>query len=374
VESTRLEPAISNQKSRIPVESQRYAYIAAIFAAVGGLLFGYDTGVISGALIFIKKSFGLSIFEQGLVVSVVLVGAAVTAISGGSLSDRFGRRKMLLITSLIFIAGAVVCCAAGSDPVLIVGRLVVGAGIGLASSVVPLYISEIAPADARGWQVSLFQLAVTVGILVAYITDYTLAASGNWRWMLGLAVVPGAMLGAGMLYLFCCLTNLSDASRSTRPELDFLAVRIACARRLALLLLPCAGDERPHSGRNRRHLAEEALAEPNQRPFPGSYALGNLWKVVNIALGSGHIWTDRRAMAAYCDYSGTEESLFIGGLKQMTVQRGFKNMNIFGLAEGFSRPRLGKQILVSLLRSALLFAIWPQSLLAHQDAQAPPQA
>jgi len=79
-------------------------------------------------------------------------------------------------------------------------------------------------------------------------------------------------------------------------------------------------------------------------------------------------------MAAYCDYSGTEESLFIGGLKQMTVQRGFKNMNIFGLAEGFSRPRLGKQILVSLLRSALLFAIWPQSLLAHQDAQAPPQA
>ena len=201
MESTRLEPAISNQKSRIPVESQRYVYIAAIFAAVGGLLFGYDTGVISGALIFIKKSFGLSIFEQGLVVSVVLVGAAVTAISGGSLSDRFGRRKMLLITSLIFIAGAVVCCAAGSDPVLIVGRLVVGAGIGLASSVVPLYISEIAPADARGWQVSLFQLAVTVGILVAYITDYTLAASGNWRWMLGLAVVPGAMLGAGMLYL-----------------------------------------------------------------------------------------------------------------------------------------------------------------------------
>jgi len=154
---------------------------------VGGLLFGYDTGVISGALIFIKKSFGLSTFEQGLVVSVVLVGAAVTAISGGSLSDRFGRRKMLLITSLIFIAGAVVCSAAGSIPVLIVGRVVVGAGIGLASSVVPLYISEIAPADARGWQVSLFQLAITVGILVAYIADYTFAASGNWR---GCSVLP----------------------------------------------------------------------------------------------------------------------------------------------------------------------------------------
>jgi len=256
VESTRLEPAISNQKSRIPVASQRYVYIAAIFAAVGGLLFGYDTGVISGALIFIKKSFGLSTFEQGLVVSVVLVGAAVTAISGGSLSDRFGRRKMLLITSLIFIAGAVVCCAAGSDPVLIVGRLVVGAGIGLASSVVPLYISEIAPADARGWQVSLFQLAITVGILVAYVADYTFAASGNWRWMLGLAVVPGAMLGAGMLYLpetprYLARQGRFDSARSVLVKIrgiedvdaEFLQIKAATQKtelrgRFSDLLLP----------------------------------------------------------------------------------------------------------------------------------------
>lgn len=97
-----------------------------------------DTGVISGALIFIKKTFGLSTFEQGLAVSSVLVGAAVTAITGGSLSDRLGRRKMLLITSVIFMAGAVVCSAAGSIQVLVVGRVILGVGIGLASSVVPL--------------------------------------------------------------------------------------------------------------------------------------------------------------------------------------------------------------------------------------------
>jgi len=138
MESNRLDPAITDHISHVPVGSQRYVYMAAIFAAIGGLLFGYDTGVISGALIFIKKTFGLSTFEQGLAVSSVLVGAAVTAITGGSLSDRLGRRKMLLITSVIFMAGAVVCSAAGSIQVLVVGRVILGVGIGLASSVVPL--------------------------------------------------------------------------------------------------------------------------------------------------------------------------------------------------------------------------------------------
>lgn len=199
--ATRLDPATPGHISSAPAASRWYIYIAKIFAAIGGLLFGYDTGVISGALIFIKRSFGLSTFEQGLAVSSVLVGAAVLAITGGSLSDRFGRRKMLLITSLIFMAGAVVCAVAGSIQILIAGRVIVGMGIGLASSVVPLYISEIAPASARGWQVSLFQLAITVGILVAYMADYFFAPSSGWRWMLGLAVVPGALLGAGMLYL-----------------------------------------------------------------------------------------------------------------------------------------------------------------------------
>jgi len=176
-----------------------FVFIAAIFAALGGLLFGYDTGVISGALIFIKSQFHLSVFQQELVVSVVLIGAAVGALGGGRLADAFGRRFMLMVTALIFIAGAVFCAAADSVGSLIAGRIIVGLGIGLASSTVPVYISEVSPPGARGWQVSLFQLAITVGILGAYLVDYGFAASGGWRWMLGLAVVPGALLGLGML-------------------------------------------------------------------------------------------------------------------------------------------------------------------------------
>jgi len=176
-----------------------FVFIAAVFAAVGGLLFGYDTGVISGALIFIKSQFRLSVFQQELVVSVVLIGAAVGALGGGRLADTFGRRLMLIVTAVIFMAGAIVCAAAGSVGTLIAGRIIVGLGIGLSSSTVPVYISEVSPPGARGWQVSLFQLAITVGILGAYLVDYGFAASGGWRWMLGLALVPGALLGLGML-------------------------------------------------------------------------------------------------------------------------------------------------------------------------------
>lgn len=179
----------------------KFVYVAAAFAAIGGLLFGYDTGVISGALIFIEKTFALSTFHQELVVSVVLVGACAGALSGGRLADRFGRRAMLIFTAITFIAGALICAMSTDVTMLIVGRAIVGLGIGFASSTVPLYISEVSPAGARGWQVSLFQFAITVGILAAYLVDYAFAGSGSWRWMLGLAVVPGAALGLGMLVL-----------------------------------------------------------------------------------------------------------------------------------------------------------------------------
>jgi len=181
--------------------STGFVIFAAIFAAVGGLLFGYDTGVISGAILFIKEQFVLSTFQQELVVSMVLAGAALAALSGGSLSDRIGRRAALIVTSIIFIAGALVCAFAQSVTILLLGRFIVGLGIGLACATVPVYISEVSPPKARGWQVSLFQLAITVGILVAYVVDYAFAHIQGWRWMVGLAAIPGVILATAMIYM-----------------------------------------------------------------------------------------------------------------------------------------------------------------------------
>src|SRR5438552_18368480 len=152
-----------------------FDYIAASFAASGGRLFGYDTGVISGALIFIKREFGLTTVAEEIVVSGVLLGATLGAIVGGKAADLFGRRRVLLVTAAIFGIGALASAVAPSPPVLIVRRVVAGSAVGLASTHVPVQLSDIAPPHARGWIVSLFQLAVTVGIVVAYLTDYAFA-------------------------------------------------------------------------------------------------------------------------------------------------------------------------------------------------------
>ena len=179
----------------------RFVFIAALFAALGGLLFGYDTGVISGALIFIKREFGLTTAAEEIVVSGVLLGATIGAIIGGKAADFFGRRRVLLVTAAIFGIGALTSAIAPSPAILIVSRVVLGLAIGLASTNVPVYLSEVAPARARGWVVSLFQLAVTIGIVIAYLTDYAFAGMEGWRWMLGLAVVPALVFGAGMFFL-----------------------------------------------------------------------------------------------------------------------------------------------------------------------------
>ena len=179
----------------------RFVYVAAAFAGLGGLLFGYDTGVISGAELFFRTDFALSDFALEIIVSGVLAGAALGALVGGRLADVFGRRRLLIVTALIFAAGALLCALAPTVALLIVGRIIVGLGIGLSSGTVPVYISEVSPAESRGWTVSLFQLAITLGILLAYLVDYALAAVQGWRWMFGLAVIPAAIFALGMLFL-----------------------------------------------------------------------------------------------------------------------------------------------------------------------------
>jgi sugar porter (SP) family MFS transporter len=179
----------------------RFVILAALVAAIGGSLFGYDTGVISGAILFVRPEFGLGTTQEELVISAALVGATIGAIASGRLTDKVGRRAVLLGAAASFAFGGLASAFASGAAMLIVARVIVGAAIGVASYAVPLYISELAPPRWRGWLVSLNQLALTVGILLAYVVDYGFASSGAWRWMLGLAVVPAVLLGVGVAFL-----------------------------------------------------------------------------------------------------------------------------------------------------------------------------
>ncbi|MDQ1663939.1 MAG: hypothetical protein QOJ68_3919 [Blastococcus sp.] len=179
---------------------RQHVLAAAAVTALGGLLFGYDTGVVSGALLFLKNQFGgLSSFQEELVTSLLLIGAMIGALGAGRLADRIGRRPTILITAVIFVAGVLLAAFAPAFWTLLVARVVIGLAVGSASMSVPLYIGELAPPRIRGALVSLNQLAITSGILASYLVDYGLASSANWRLMFGLAVIPAVLLFVGAL-------------------------------------------------------------------------------------------------------------------------------------------------------------------------------
>ena len=179
-----------------------WLYVVAIVASLGGLLSGYDTGVISGALLFINETWDLSISLQGLVVSSVLIGAVIGAATNGVLADIFGRKKIIMATAIIFILGSILCGFAPNVYVLIISRIFVGLAVGIVNFVIPLYLSEIAPKAVRGTLVSLYQWAITAGILFSYAINSAFANSVfSWRWMLLAGVLPGLVLLIGMSFM-----------------------------------------------------------------------------------------------------------------------------------------------------------------------------
>src|SRR5664279_541843 len=185
-------------QSKDNARGKRFIYIAVATAALGGLLFGYDTGVISGAILFITKQFSLSTIMVEVVVSSVLVGAMFGAAVGGALADRFGCRKLIIIAGVIFTLSALGTALAQTVAWLIVGRVAVGIAIGIASFISPMYIAELVPTKVRGSLVAVNMLAITTGIVVAYLVDYALSGSGEWRYMFGLAAIPSFILVIAM--------------------------------------------------------------------------------------------------------------------------------------------------------------------------------
>ncbi len=159
-------------------------------AALGGVLYGYDMGIIAAAVLFVKHTFALSALMEELVVSIVLIGAMIGAIVGGAVADRIGRRATLVWAAGIFIVGSLLAPLSTSVAMLIVARAIIGIGIGFTSVTAPVYVSELAPPQSRGMLIGLYQFALTVGIALANLVGYWLAAQQAWRLMFGVAVVP----------------------------------------------------------------------------------------------------------------------------------------------------------------------------------------
>ncbi|MFL5864203.1 MAG: sugar porter family MFS transporter [Solirubrobacteraceae bacterium] len=180
----------------------RYAYLVASVAAIGGMLFGYDIGVISGAENLLKSQWQLSAGSEELAVSAVLIGAIVGGIFGGKLADAISRRYALMALAALYAAGAVATALAPNLTLFIIFRIAVGVAVGASSMIVPTYIAELSPRQIRGGLVILQQLAISGGIFLSYVLDYIFFSVGwGWRPMFAAAVIPGVALAVGMFYM-----------------------------------------------------------------------------------------------------------------------------------------------------------------------------
>jgi len=182
-------------------KNKAFVYVVGFTAALAGLLFGLDTGVISGALPFITHDFSLTVSQSERLVTAVLIGAVIGTISSGYISRRLGRHFAIWMSAVIFCIGAVLCALSVNLLMLVLMRFLIGFGIGLASFSAPLYLSEIAPKNVRGGLIALYQFMITVGILVSYLTDTAFTPSESWRWMFGITFFPAFAMFLAVLML-----------------------------------------------------------------------------------------------------------------------------------------------------------------------------
>ncbi|MDQ0918397.1 MFS family permease [Paenibacillus sp. V4I5] len=195
----------NNQDQQV---SMKFVTLVSMVAALGGLLFGFDTAVVSGAIGFMKERFDLSEVEVGWAVSSLIIGCIVGAAGSGMLGDRFGRKKVLIMAAILFIIGSIGSAIPDTFTGYIIARIIGGLGIGITSTLCPLYNAEIAPAKYRGRLVALNQFATVTGIFLVYFINMGIAGYGDdawdistaWRWMFGFGVLSGlAVLSTAFL-------------------------------------------------------------------------------------------------------------------------------------------------------------------------------
>lgn len=176
-------------------------YLIAFTTALSGFLFGFDAGVISGAILFIKQNIVINEVETGLIVSAVPIGALFSSIISGKCSDIYGRKKLLFVTAMLFLIGTLCCSLANSVNLLFLGRFILGTAIGFGSCVSPVYVSELAHPRNRGKLVNMYVVAIQAGIFIAFLVGYLLSDTGAWRLMIGLGAIPAVILALCTLAL-----------------------------------------------------------------------------------------------------------------------------------------------------------------------------
>lgn len=224
----------SSDKHTTSTASPTIVIWIAVIAALGGLLFGYDTGVIAVALLGLGKAFAMDDITKQLVTGAIIFGAIFGCLATGPFSDRLGRRKMVIAVAILFAIGSIASAMSPNVTVLTLSRFILGLSAGSSTQIIPVYIAEVAPPKHRGKMVVLFQLMVVFGITVAYASGFVLG--DHWRWMFGLGVIPAIVLLAGMIFLpesprwlvmrkqddaaLAILSRIRGSSSAAQQELD----------------------------------------------------------------------------------------------------------------------------------------------------------
>lgn len=261
-----------------------YMTFIAMVAAIAGGLYGYDTGIISGALLQISSEFGLDHTRQELVAASILAGAVLGALSCTRLSAKVGRRHTIMIVAAIYAAGVVACALAPNALWLGIFRFILGFAVGGSTQIVPMYIAELAPPDKRGRLVTYFNVSIGVGILLAAVVGFVLQQHWSWRWMIGVAVFPALLLLLGM-------TRLPASPRWLVEQGEFKRARAALAK------------VRESQSEVREEIAEIRQAQERVEDVPAGWsALKQPWLRPALVAGLG--------VAAFTQLSGIEMMIY----------------------------------------------------------------